>query len=86
MSTFKFKRLPARSAWLILPLILSLLMSGVVSFISTVKSVGLVGDVASIWIGAWSLSWLIAFPTLLVLLPVVRRLVSAVVEPGPARG
>jgi len=51
-----------------------------------VESVGLVGDVASIWIGAWSLSWLIAFPTLLVLLPAVRRLVSAIVEPGPARG
>ena len=36
----KFKRLPARYGALLMPLTLSLLMSGVVSFIATLKSVG----------------------------------------------
>jgi len=31
---------------------------------------------------AWMASWLVAFPTLLVVLPVVRRIVAALVQPA----
>jgi hypothetical protein len=31
---------------------------------------------------AWGLSWLIAFPVLLLILPLVRRIVAALVEPA----
>src|SRR5665648_512544 len=80
----KFKRLPARYGALLLPLTLSLLMSGVVSFIATLKSVGMVSNIAGLWLGAWQVSFLIAFPTLLVVLPLVRRIVALLVEPaGP---
>lgn len=34
------------------------------------------------WMGAWGVSWLVAFPALLLLLPVVRRIVALVVEPA----
>ncbi len=81
----KLKRLPARYNGIIMPLILSIFMSGIVSFIATVKSVGFVDNLVGLWLGAWQISWLIAFPTLLVLLPIVRRLVALIVEPaGPA--
>ena len=76
-----FKRLPARYGALLMPLTLSLLMSGVVSFIATLKSVGVVSNIADLWLGAWQVSFLIAFPTLLVVLPLVRRLVAFLVEP-----
>ena len=76
-----FKRLPARYGALLMPLTLSLLMSGVVSFIATLKSVGPVSNLADLWLGAWQVSFLIAFPTLLVVLPLVRRIVSLLVEP-----
>ena len=76
-----FKRLPARYGALLMPLTLSLLMSGVVSFIATLKSVGVVSNLADLWLGAWQVSFLIAFPTLLVVLPLVRRIVSLLVEP-----
>jgi hypothetical protein len=32
------------------------------------------------WLGAWGLSWVVAFPTVLLLLPVVRRLTAMVVQ------
>jgi hypothetical protein len=32
------------------------------------------------WPTAWALSWLVAFPTLLMVLPLVRRIVALVVE------
>jgi hypothetical protein len=75
-------KLPARYAALVMPLLLSLLMTFVVSLISTLRSIGLAPDFPMIWLSAWGLSWLVAFPTLLLVLPLVRRLTAALVE-GP---
>jgi hypothetical protein len=66
-----------------MPLILSVLMSGIVSFVATLKSIGMPPDFLGIWLGAWQVSWLIAFPTLLIVLPFVRRIVALVVEQPP---
>ena len=57
------------------------LMTFVVSGISTVKALGLTAEFLQTWPGAWALSWLVAFPTLLLVLPLVRRLVALVVAP-----
>lgn len=64
-----------------MPLLLSLLMTFIVSLISTVRAVGLSVDLPRLWVGAWALSWVVAFPTLLLVLPLVRRLTAALVEP-----
>ena len=75
----RFRKLPARYAGVVMPFLLSILMTCIVSLISTMKGVGLVANFAHIWLGAWGISWLIAFPTLLLVLPVVRRLTAVVV-------
>jgi hypothetical protein len=83
---FVIRRLPPRYAAFVMPLILSVLMTFVVSAISTLKSLGPTSAFLLTWPSAWALSWLVAFPTLLVVLPLVRRLVTLVVEPpAPAR-
>ncbi len=74
------RKLPARWAPLVAPLLLSLLMTFVVSGIATWRGIGLRSDFVSVWMGAWALSWLVAFPTLLVVQPVVRRLTAAIVD------
>ena len=76
------RKLPARYAAVISPLVLSLLMTFIVSLISTLKSLGLHPSMPGIWMVAWGLSWLVAFPTLLVVLPIVRRIVGMVCEPA----
>lgn len=78
-------RLPARFAGIVMPVLLSVFMTFVVSLISTLRGVGPVSGFLAIWLSAWALSWAVAFPTLLVVLPVVRRLTAAIVElpPGP---
>ena len=76
-----FRKLPPRFASVVLPLILSVLMTFVVSAISTLKSLGPTPAFLATWPAAWALSWIVAFPTLLVVLPLVRRIVSLVVEP-----
>jgi hypothetical protein len=81
-SSFGARRLPPRYAAFVMPLVLSILMSLVVSGVSTLKSLGIGAAFLSTWPVAWFLSWLIAFPVLLLVLPLVRRIVSLIVEPA----
>lgn len=75
------RRLPARYAAILLPLVLSIIMTFVVSGISTLKVLGLSREFLVAWPVAWALSWIVAFPTVLVVLPLTRRIVAALVEP-----
>ncbi|SHG64836.1 Protein of unknown function [Kaistia soli DSM 19436] len=74
--------MPARYGALVFPLILSIFMCGTVSAVSTLKGLGLTPDFPLRWAVAWGLSWLIAFPVLLIILPFVRRIVGLIVEPA----
>lgn len=73
-------KLPARYAGLVMPLLLSIFMSGVISLISTLRGVGMAPGLLQLWLGAWGMSWLIGFPTLLLALPVVRKLTGFIVK------
>ena len=78
------RKLPARYASIVMPLVLSILMTFVVSGISTLKSLGFTPAFLATWPAAWAISWVVAFPTLLAVLPLVRRIVAIVVEPPPS--
>ncbi|WP_420469584.1 DUF2798 domain-containing protein [Brevundimonas sp. FT23042] len=69
-------RLPARFAPLVTALLLSIIMTMVVSAVSTLRGVGPGGRFVDVWLSAWGLSWLIAFPTVLLVLPLVRSLTA----------
>lgn len=73
-------KLPARSAAWVMPLLLSILMTFIVSMVSTLRSIGLSPDMPRIWLSAWGLSWVFAFPTLLMVLPLVRKATAAIVD------
>jgi len=76
----RFRKLPARAQANVMPMILSFLMSGIVSSISTVKAIGLME--VTVWrlLQAWGVSYMIAFPAALLVMPVVRRTVAFLVE------
>ena len=76
------RKLPARYGAVVLPLLLSGLMTFIIAGISTVNALGFVGAVLHDWPRAWVISWAVAFPTLLLVLPVVRRLTAMLVEQG----
>ncbi len=78
------RRVPARYAALLMPLLLSIIMTCVISGVSTLLALGPSQEALRRWPEAWGFSWLVAFPTLLVVLPIVRRLVALLVAP-PAR-
>ncbi len=76
-------KLPARLAPILFGFLLSGLMSFVVSGISTFRALGLPEGFLAIWMGNWAFSWAVAFPTVLVVAPMVRRIVARIVMPPP---
>ena len=74
------RKLPARYATVLTPFILTGVMTCVVSGISTLASLGFGAHLVLPWMRAWALSWLVAFPLMYFMLPVVRRVVSLFVH------
>ncbi len=73
-------KLPMRYAAVVMPFFLSIIMTCVVSLISTLRSAGFGPGFFPLWLGSWVLSWAVAFPTLLLVLPLVRRATAAFVR------
>lgn len=76
-------KLPAKYAAWILPLFLSGLMSGIISLINTVKNLGWTESLFSIFLSAWMLSWLVAYPMVLIILPIVKKITALFVDMSP---
>ncbi|WP_044875433.1 DUF2798 domain-containing protein [Pseudomonas sp. LFM046] len=72
--------IPKRFAPLLFSLILSGLMSLLVSGISTYRAAGWVPDFLGLWSGAWLTAWLFAFPAVVLVTPVARKVVGGLVE------
>jgi hypothetical protein len=76
-------KLPARYNSVAMPFVLSLMMSFIISGVSSLRALGFVDGFILKWMSAWGVSWLVAFPTVLVVLPLVRGIVAMFVEkPG----
>ncbi|MBR0659965.1 DUF2798 domain-containing protein [Roseomonas oryzicola] len=54
-------------------------MTVIISGISTLLALGPGAEMLARWPVAWLSSWMVAFPTVLIVLPIVRRLVSRIV-------
>ena len=75
-----FAKLPAKYESLVMPLLLSVLMTFIVSMVSTLRAIGPAPNFLYVWLSSWVLSWAVAFPTLLLVLPVVKRATLAIVR------
>ncbi|MDM4768748.1 DUF2798 domain-containing protein [Solimonas sp. SE-A11] len=80
---FGIRKLLPRYATLVMPLLLSIIMTCIVSLISTLRGIGLAPHFLSLWMSAWALSWVVAFPVLLMVLPLVRRATARLVRAEP---
>lgn len=60
--------------------VMSLIMSGVISFAMLTFELGIISDVLFNWPQMWAKSLLVAFPTSLVVVPYAKKKVSALVR------
>jgi hypothetical protein len=77
------KKLPARMYQYVLPFVMTGLLTSVVCAVSPFRVAGLIG-LEEKWFSIWLITWAIAFPTLVIIMPLVKLIVSSIVEvPGP---
>ncbi len=74
------RKIPRRHAGTLLALFTSLLMSCLMSLVVTLRNVGFVQEVWRLWLEAFPVAFAIAFPLVLVVLPLARRLVERVTD------
>ncbi len=60
--------------------LLSGMMSAVVSMIATIRAAGFTPEVPHLWITSWPISWAVAFPAVLVVAPIVRKILARIVR------
>ncbi len=82
MSQATARRLPARFRMPLTVFLLTGIMTLIVSGISTAMALGLSMMALGAWPVTWIGSWTLAFPTMLVVLPVVQALVARIVSPS----
>jgi anti-sigma factor RsiW len=73
--------IPAKYTHIAFGFFLSLIMSGLISGVSTVSALGVAALFSGIWIKAWASSWIVAFPSVLVVAPIARGIVGRLVKP-----
>lgn len=74
-----FKLIQKQYAPQVFSFFMALLMSSIMSFIISIFNIGIVNGIFFIWLKAWALAFIIAFPTIILITPLVRKLVTSVV-------
>jgi hypothetical protein len=74
------KKLPFRYHRFALPMGTSFFMTFLVSGVATYRALGYVDGVFAMWMTSWAIAWVIAFPTMFFMMPVVRRWLSYIIE------
>lgn len=72
--------IPAKYQRFVFAFFMALFMSGFMSLVISVFNVGLVDDIALIWLKAWSFAFVVAFPTVVFVAPMVHKLTAKVIR------
>lgn len=75
-----FSMIPSKYHRVVFSFFMALLMSCIMSLVISVFNVGLVSNIVMIWLKAWSFAFIVAFPAILVVSPVVHKLVALVLH------
>lgn len=73
-------KLPARAAPFLFGALLSMIMVALLSGLLLLRREGLHPGFVALWAESFLATWPVAFPTVLVVAPVVRRLVGAITQ------
>lgn len=68
--------IPARFAPILFGFFLSMIMSLIISGVSTTTAAWGTDGFLLLWLRAWMTSWLVAFPSVLTVAPITRRIVA----------
>lgn len=76
----RIPKLPPQYAMVVMPLLMSGLMSGIICMVNLVRAMGWSMQALHAWPATWLVAWAVAFPTVLVVIPVVKKLTGKLVR------
>lgn len=59
---------------------MALLMSCLMSFVITVFNIGLVDNLLTMWLQAWSFAFIVAYPAVVFVAPIVHKLTAMTIQ------
>ena len=65
---------------IVFSLFMALLMSSIMSLVISIFNVGLADDIVSIWLKAWGFAFVVAFPAIMMVSPIVDLMVKVVIK------
>ena len=71
---------PKRYEMILFAFLMSLFMAGFMSFIVTLINMGFVDGILYFWLEAYWKAFLVAFPTIIIVVPQVRKITSKFIE------
>ncbi|EAT13217.1 DUF2798 domain-containing protein [Bermanella marisrubri] len=72
--------IPAKYQRFVFAFFMALFMSGFMSLVISVFNVGFVADIGVIWLKAWSFAFVVAFPTVIFVAPIVQKITARLVN------
>ncbi len=72
--------IPKRYEMILFAFLMALFMAGFMSFVVTFINMGLVEGLVWFWLEAYWKAFLVAFPTIIVVVPRVRKIVGMLIE------
>lgn len=76
----RIPKLPPKFALVVMPLLMSGLMSGIVCMVNLLRAMGWSAQVLRAWPSTWLLAWAVAFPTVMLVMPLVKRITTKLVR------
>lgn len=77
--------IPKKYEHVVFPFLMALFMSCIMSFVISVMNAGFASNIVIIWLKAWMGAFVVAFPTILVVGPIVRRLTAKLIKQDSAQ-
>lgn len=74
------RKLPPKWGLIVMPLLMSGMMSGIICMVNLLRVFGWRMDVLQEWPSTWLMAWAVAFPSVLLVMPVAKRITAKLVR------
>lgn len=72
--------IPRKFQKIVFSFFMALLMSGIISFSMSLVHVGIAKELIFIWLTSWPIAFIVAFPCIMLVSPIVNKLVALILE------
>lgn len=76
----RIPKLPPKYALVVMPFFMSGMMSGIICMVNLLRAMGWSVQALHAWPTTWLLAWAVAFPTVMLVMPLVKNLTTGLVR------